>query len=147
MGLLVVVEFVAAASRYGHGDMVWSLPRHGVVVVVVVAACHGHGCSVWWWWWWLVLSSVVMINRKLPGHERCSIDRAHVGWSLSSSLPPCHGVVMVWSLPRHGVVVVVVVVVAACRGSSVWWWWGWQRLGHDTGNPWVTRPLPAPTPA
>jgi hypothetical protein len=23
----------------------------------------------------------------------------------------------------------------------------WCSVGHDTGNPWVTRPLPAPTPA
>ena len=36
MGLLVVVELVAAASRYGLGDVVW-LPRHGVVVVVVAS--------------------------------------------------------------------------------------------------------------
>jgi hypothetical protein len=24
---------------------------------------------------------------------------------------------------------------------------GLPQLGHDMGNPWVTRPLPAPTPA
>jgi len=52
VGLLVIVELVAAASRWsrcGHGDVVWLLPRHSVVVVwwqramVMVVACGGGG--------------------------------------------------------------------------------------------------------
>ena len=49
VGLLVIVELVAAASRCGHGDVVWLLPRHIVVVVwwqramVIVVACGGGG--------------------------------------------------------------------------------------------------------